>query len=273
MKRIVWVYWENRHGQREPAYITLCRWTMLYRLKSAVLVIVTPENMDKYIPGLSDRTKDIQVDIRGRADRALRKFGKPSRKNVAVKCDVIRASLLQRYGGIYIDADTVLLDDLAYYFELFDQYEMICTKRSSHGKRHNSVGFYGARANTGVINQYVERQRAILQNSRELHYNELGASLITEIIRENQASVYNIPEKEIQPIPFEEARSRFTDTGLKPDEIVANNQRVFMLFNGPFENELKNLDIEAIYKSDMLVSKVFRKALPEDVFEQWFSSR
>lgn len=270
MRKIVWIYWENRKNCPEPPYITLSRWTMLHNLRNCTLVIVTPDNVEKYLPGITNITNNIQVDIQGRVDRFLRKFQSP-RKNIAVKCDVIRAHLLQRYGGIYIDADAIILDDLDPYFSLLNTVDFLCMKRASHGKNHISVGFYGANANSSIIKKYSNEQRSILLKSNEIHYNQLGGSLLTQIVNSHSGNTHYLDEKEIQPITFEDARTQFINKDIAIEDIIDEEQKIFMLFNGPFNNELKNWDVKELYESDILISKVFRKALPRKVFTEYYN--
>jgi len=269
MKNTVWIYWENRKNKPEPVYITLSRWTMLYNLQNCTLVIVTPDNVEKYLPGITKTTQNIQVDIQGRADRFLRKFQSP-RKNIAVKCDVIRAQLLQRYGGIYIDADAIILRDLDKYFEYLKSFNFFGMKRSSHGKNHVSVNFYGANANTTIINEYSSKQKSIIVNNSEVHYNQLGGSLLTEVFDNHEKETFCLDEKETQPVTFEDARSVFIDTNIDIEDVISPEQKIFMLYNGPFNNELKDIDIKDLYNSDMLISKVFRKSLPKHAFDQYY---
>jgi len=269
MKKTVWIYWENRKNKPEPAYITLSRWTMLHNLQDCTLVIVTPDNVEKYLPGITKITQNIQVDIQGRADRFLRKFQSP-RKNIAVKCDVIRAQLLQRYGGIYIDADAIILGDFDKYFDYLKSFDFIGMKRSSHGKNHVSVGFYGANVNTTIINEYSSKQTNILANNTEVHYNQLGGSLLTEVFDKYKKETFCFDEKEIQPVTFEDARSVFIDTSINVEDIISPKQNIFMLFNGPFNNELKHITIKELYESNMLISKIIRKALPKNIFSELY---
>jgi hypothetical protein len=238
---------------------------MLENLTDCNLNIVTPDNIEKYLPGINNLIGNIEVDVKGRLDRFTRKFTK-NRKNLAVKCDVIRAFLLQRYGGIYIDSDAIIFDDLTCYFEKLESKEFIIARRDSHGKKHCSVGFYGCQANSKIINEYVEQISNKLNQKNEVSYNDLGAALLTPLVDKHINTVEILPESEIQPITFEDARQVFTDKKIPLIEVFPENQKIFMLFNGPFANELKNITIENLYNSDYFISRAFRKAIPIKAF-------
>jgi len=240
---------------------------MLENLTDCNLNIVTPDNIEKYLPGINNLIGNIEVDVKGRLDRFKRNFSK-NRKNLAVKCDVIRAFLLQRYGGIYIDSDAIILDDLSCYFEKLKEKEFIIARRSSHGKNHCSVGFYGCQANSKIISDYVEQIKHTLKNNNEVSYNDLGAALLTPIVDKHIDTVEILPESEVQPVTFEDARTVFIDKDVPLTDILPENQKILMLFNGPFANELKNITIDSLYYSDYFISRVFRKALPKEEFQR-----
>jgi len=269
MKKTVWIYWENLHKNKpEPAYVTLSRLTMLENLTECNLNIVTPDNLEKYLPGINSLIGKIEVDIKGRVDRFTRKYTK-NRKNLAVKCDIIRAFLLHRYGGIYIDSDSIVFDDLSAYFDQLEEKEFIIARRNSHGKNHCSVGFYGSQPYSKVITHYVQEITNKLKNSSEVSYNDLGAAMLTPIVDKHIETVGILPESEIQPITFEDAQEVFIDKSIPLEQVFPESQKVFMLFNGPFANELKNTSIEELYSSDYFISRVFRKAITAEKFQQF----
>jgi hypothetical protein len=257
---------------RPPAYIELSRWTMLHNLKDCNLAIVTPDNVEMYLPGVTNLIKDIQIDVLGRADRFKRRFKSDSRKNLAVKTDVIRALLLQKYGGLYIDADAIVFKDLTYYFDLIAEKGFAGVKRSSEGKDHMSVNFYGSERNGLLINEYVKAIKKILSERSEFAYNDLGGQLLTSVYVNNSANATIVEEKEVQPVTFEHARSVFPSTEIEVDARLEDDQKIMMLFNGPFHNELKDLSIDELYYSNTFVGKCFRRALPESIFSDFYDS-
>ena len=273
MNKTVWIYWQNMKGVvRPPAYIELSRWTMLHNLKDCNLAIVTPDNVEMYLPGVTNLIKDIQIDVLGRADRFKRRFKNDSRKNLAVKTDVIRALLLQKYGGLYIDADAIVFKDLTYYFDLIAKKGFAGVRRSSEGKDHISVGFYGSEPHGQVISNYVAAIKLALTKKHEFAYNDLGGQLLTKSYLAASDSATLISEKEIQPVTFEHARNVFPSAEIEVDTRLEHDQKIMMLFNGPFHNELKDLSIDELYFSDTFVGKCFRRALPEPVFRDFYDS-
>ncbi len=272
MKKPVWLYWESFNNQAEPAYITLCRWTMLHNWSDANLIFLNPQNIDSYLPGISKHVSDIQVDVKGRLDLAMRKF-KPNSINLAVKCDVIRANLLKTYGGFYIDISSVALKPINQYFDLLnDQKSFFISQRQSHNKSHYPVGFYGCTKDSSIINQYSDTINNLVNKKNKFHYNELGASALEPIVNahKDQATVLN--ENEFMPVTFEDAIEIYLRTDLELDNILAPNTTIFKLLSRPFKTSFSNLSINDLYMSNTLVGKVFRHALPEQAFNYYSTS-
>ncbi|MAT52328.1 MAG: hypothetical protein CMK32_14215 [Porticoccaceae bacterium] len=272
MKNTVWTYWENPKGvSDEPAYITLCRWTMLHNLHSSTLVAVNPENLDKYLPGMTSRLEGVQAHARGRLDKAKR-IVKGDTRSLAIKCDVIRAHLLKLYGGFYIDSDAIVLNDLKPYFDLLDQYEFAIVKRASHGKSHVSVNFYGSRPFGELISRYTAAQTDAISRRKIFDFTGLGDTTLNPIVDDHQDGIYYIPEREVQAVTYEESEAMLLSRDLTPEDVIKGNESVFMLYKGIFQNQLKGISLQDLYYGDMLVSRVYRRALPEEKFKQYLNS-
>jgi hypothetical protein len=88
----VFTYWEKPPGSKQWPYISLCLDSIRYQcLDGCLFHHVTSENISKYIP-----------------DGVLHSSWKKI-KELGVKSDCVRAACLHLYGGLYIDADTVML--------------------------------------------------------------------------------------------------------------------------------------------------------------------
>jgi hypothetical protein len=225
------------------------------------VVLVTPDNLKQFLPDIPDRVFDIE---RGTMDdpRQRRIDAIPQR------ADFIRAFLLEKYGGIYVDSDAISLGDLSGYFSLLRQYDFLAVRRSSFGKTHISVNFMGSRPGGTVVSEYVTQLKDRLRGGLSYEWNEVGQDLLTPIFNRHRHIVFEVPEKEIQPVTWENARSLFVSTSHKLDEIITPRTRIFMLYHGPFKRELRNVGMKELYFSGMLVSAAFRHALPEWAFNE-----
>lgn len=272
MSDILWIYWEMPKGQHElPPHIALCRKSMEIHMAGGELQLVTPDNLRRFLPDISNRVFDLALAPVGRIDSLFR--GKRKRRAIAQRADFIRAFLLEKYGGLYIDSDAILLGSLDRYFDLLRSHDFCATRRDSFGKKHISINFYGSRAGGTVISEYAAALRERLKGKLDLDWNEVGEAMLTPIFERHLDIAYAIPEAEVQPITFEVAEAKFRDETLELSDVMAPDTRIFMLYHGPFKSSLKGLDIEALYRGPMLISKAFRAAIPEAGLRELLQSR
>lgn len=261
IERILWVYWEMPRGMHTlPPHIALCRRIMEQMARDYTLKVVTPENVRNYIPDLPARVFRVSLAPNGRVERYFRRAARRARA-IAVRADYIRAFLLEKYGGLYVDSDAIILGDLQTYFDRLERAGFLVTRRSSFGKSHASVGFYGSVGGGEIIREYATAMRQRLQCNLDHDWNEVGATLLTSIVDRHRGEVAEVSEEEVQPITFEEADQKFASTSIDPDDVITARTRIFMLYSGPFQKSLAGLDEEELFRSDRLISKIFRRAL------------
>lgn len=92
-KPILWSYWELKPGiSSPPAYINLCFKTFYHKCSKLFdIKILNEKTVYDYIPNLRKDLNEL---------------------NLAAKADYIRVALLFYYGGVWLDADTIVMTDL-----------------------------------------------------------------------------------------------------------------------------------------------------------------
>ncbi len=248
--RNIWLYWEHREGVTvEPAYILLCRKAIEKHAGSATIHLVTPENLYEYLP-----------DFPKKAEHIRRKGTKEY--SIAMKCDVIRAYLLREYGGLYLDSDTIPLQNMDPIFDLINEHDFVAMQCESHGDHHIPNGVFGTRAQGMVIRKYVHAIRRKMFSKfllrRDFGWTSLGQSALTRVVNRNRQHCHLWPENIIQPITYHD-ENLFLSTQHEPEEFIPKEALFFTLYHGVFQRELKNASEEELLNSDMLISKVFRK--------------
>jgi mannosyltransferase OCH1-like enzyme len=248
----IWLYWEHREGVSiEPAYIRLCRKAIYTYAGNATVHLVTPENLHAYLPNLPKNVEKIRR--KGTKDYSI-----------AMKCDVIRAYLLQEYGGLYLDSDTIPLQNMDPIFDLLDAHDFIAMQCESHGDHHIPNGVFGTRAQGIVIRKYVNAIRRKMFTKfllrRDFGWTSLGQSALTRVVNRNKQHCHLWPEKRVQPITWQDEKT-FLATDIEPADVIPDDGLFFTLYHGVFQNELKEATEDELMNSDMLLSKVFRRAL------------
>jgi hypothetical protein len=105
MKTYVWQYWES--DTPAPPYVRLCLETVARHLGGAEHVVLDEHSVEGRLP-------DLDPSWRRLAEAAHR-------------ADYVRSRLLERYGGIWLDADAVVLKDLSrLYTEDVSDADLLC---------------------------------------------------------------------------------------------------------------------------------------------------
>lgn len=264
MNNPLWLYWNSIDGV-EPPYITLCKWAIMHNWSDCNVIFLNQQNIDDYLPGMSQSVQHIEVDVKGRLDKFRRKFVK-EKLNEAVKCDVYRANILKAYGGIYCDITSLPVRPIKTLFAILEENEFLITQRSTHGKTHYPVSLYGCNPNSGIISEYCAQISDKLSKNKYFHYTELGADLLSPIIDANLQSAAILPEETNIPIGFEVAEKIYQSNEQAVEDVLTPKTICCKLFNQPFKTVFKKMTMEELYYSEMLIGKLFRYALPETVY-------
>lgn len=268
-KPYMWVYWELINGATAPPpYISLCMDIMKKNVKNTFNVIFLNEKT--IFNYLSDLRKDINT------------------LPIALKTDYIRVRLLTQYGGLWVDADTIIMTDLR---EIADKLSKgidyvgagctggYCIDQEGYGRPSNGV--MGSIKNGKLISRCLKAldvklnayYQTPLNLRKELDYFELGKKIIWTEYDELKKSepnyvIYHVPSyadgtrnKQGQWIAMDLI---FT----QPIEYSDINKLMFvMLVNSAYcgknthYNWFCGLSREDILSGNYFVSELFRRAI------------
>lgn len=84
----IWYYWETMKGKKKPAYIDLCYDSLLHNCKDCFdIILLNESNIHTYLPNINTHISSLSIPH---------------------KTDYYRYALLEKYGGIWIDADIIV---------------------------------------------------------------------------------------------------------------------------------------------------------------------
>lgn len=169
MNKVVWLYWENRPGETKPPHIKFCHALLKQQNHSVDIRFVTPSNVHEFLPDLNPRVWDITLSSL-------------NQNPIAVRCAYIRALLLERYGGLYVDSDCLALVNYSEVFDEVGDADFFAMRRTSAKTNHISIGFYGSQPGGKVITAYCNKLREILNEKIEFRWAEVGAHMVTPIV-------------------------------------------------------------------------------------------
>jgi len=174
-KPIIWSYWENKPGVKKPEYIDLCFDTFYkHNNHNFNIVILNEKSVYDYLPNLR---KDL------------------NQLSLAHKCDYIRIMLLYMYGGIWLDADTIVMHNLMPIINKLNEYDFIgfgCSYKICNDKITGfpkpSNGVMCARKESILLKSILDKLNNFIDNNKntKFGYFDMGKHLIWDSIAELQ---------------------------------------------------------------------------------------
>ena len=223
MNNNVFCYWRNLDGSSNlPPYIQLCFDTI--QKYHPQVELITPET--------------LSVDV-------CDDFGSfiP-----AHQADYLRPRYIAKYGGLFVDIDTIFFEDF-YESEYFsEQAEMI-----SFGYKQNqpTIGVLYGKKDCHYMNQWTKEQDKRIGKNKS--WTSLGADSLWKIDLKS-SDCHEYPATAIQPF-------RWTETEKFNQDIELEKQLCFALFNKVLPKNIKEMSRKELLESEKLIGKLFRKAL------------
>jgi hypothetical protein len=172
-KPYLWVYWENKDGKPTPPIIELCLEIMRKRLSNNFNIVKLDQyNINEYIPEIKERKHILDKLI------------------IAHRVDYYRVLLLKKYGGLYLDADIIVLNDLGDIIDKLRDNDYIgfgCTGyRCTNGYGRPSNWAMGSKANGIMITRLKNHIENMLDSitEKEIDYHTFGKLAIWKILNE-----------------------------------------------------------------------------------------
>lgn len=260
----LFVYWQNKPNTTTPPYIQLCIETIkLNSAKYFKFILLDELTINHWL-------KDLRKDI----------FQLP----YAQFTDYIRIALLYKYGGIWLDADTIVMNDMKKLYEVyngsFDYIGFGCTgKYCTFGKPEPSNQAMGAKKGSELLKNILKRLDDKFTNyftdknpNKTFGYFDFGKYVIWEEIKllqsESKLNYYHFDSS------YDGSRNNKGEW-IVPQLITTNqinflNEKKIMLVflanswfcgDDPNYNWFCKLTIQEILNSDFVISNLFKKAL------------
>jgi hypothetical protein len=195
-KPIIWQYWETLPGKKKPGYIDLCLDSVYHNCNKCFNIIVLDnKSIFQYLPELN---KSMQKN-------KLNKLLLPQ------KVDYYRYCLLEKYGGVWIDADILVLKCILPYYQKLEVHDYVgfgcgfdkkkCSQTmNGYGKPLN--WFMISKPNTDFIKCVKNEADNIINNlnfNGDVDYHNLGKVLLDKcyqkLNRKTGWTYYNISSK------------------------------------------------------------------------------
>jgi glycosyl transferase-like sugar-binding protein len=244
MDDTVWLYWEGP----QPPYISLCLKTVrVHHPNARVLDRAAFDALFR-----SDRDLDIDA-------LALNH-----------KSDFIRAYLLAHYGGLYVDADCIVLRSLGPVLEMAGE-------RGFAGYReplgYMSCNFMAASAGSAVIADHYERVCARLRSGKPLEWLDLASVPMDQAVVAHPEEYCLIPTEQVMPLSWTKSHELCIQrSDEEHSRYVREDAFCYMLSNNTIKSRLKTrilcyMPEDHLLAARYFISYLFRRALTQGVLD------
>lgn len=238
MDKIIWQYWE---GPR-PSFIDLCLETVSKNNEDFDLRVLDDKSVFDYLPNLR---KDLD-----------------SLPRIANKVDYVRFKLLHEYGGIWLDADVVLLQDLSKPWQTMINSNQSFAATSHFGPGKPSIWLLMSERNSKITKDYLKAADVLLDNfdKSKIAWSQLGAHLLWNFT--NDKNYCHFAVEDFCPVPYTKYLHYFENIDV--DKFISDDSYTFVFFNEMLNRHQRDFlakDRNEILSQDYLISKIIRKAI------------
>ena len=174
LKPRIWCYWETMEGRQKPAYIDLCYDSILHNCKNCFQIHRLDEkSIRNYLPELNPADLD--------------------HLSIPHKADYYRYALLEKYGGIWIDADIIVSKCLCPLYkklmESSNDYMGFGCGRSRQscsdnpdGKNNPTNWLMISKPNTKFMKCVRQSAEEVIFQKKDFKYHEIGKGALEKCI-------------------------------------------------------------------------------------------
>ena len=238
--RAIWTYWEDPPGGSRPAYLDLCLET------------------------IRAHSEELEVRVLGRADSArwlpemdVERWELLPAPNY--RSDYVRSRVLQRYGGIWADIDTIVIGALPdLLIEVDDESRVVCWGREL-GRCFTNL--CGAAPGSSFVDAWVEEQDNVLDSSSD--WSLLGYSALAQDVTWHMSRRFPwkaLPMERLAPVPWYQWRRFFSRTE-SPRRLLSGSPLTIVLWNAVMAPRLRHFQREDLLRGRILLSRLLRVAL------------
>ncbi|MDY3561841.1 class I SAM-dependent methyltransferase [Gemmata sp. JC673] len=236
--RTVWAYWEGPL----PGYIDLCLQTI--RKYNARVEVLDRAGFD----ALHRNDRDLPIDT----------------LPLAQKADFIRAYLLRHYGGLYVDADCVVLRNLDFVFDAADAAGFV-GYREPLGYMSNS--FMATAPGGAVIESHYRHVCDAIRSRRPLAWLDLGSVPLERSVADHRGQSRLLPTELVMPLSWQHSERLADRRSDEEHEASFRAESVcYMLSNNTIKNRPATVGLASLSPAELLadsyfLSFLFRRAL------------
>ena len=249
-KPYLWQYWDGP----KSSFINLSMKTVELKCsKSFNIIKLNKDNIYNYLPEMKEYEEKIKDML------------------IAQKVDIYRIMLLYKYGGIYLDADTVVLRDPIEIIKKLKKYDFVgfgCTSmpcKNGYGQPSNWI--LAARPHSILMAHILKNQLEQIHNKTKFDYHDLGKLVIwkelNNLINNQNYEYYHYDSK------IDGSRDKYGNW-INSDIVFSNepieyddedNMIFFVYYNSNIDKNIKTISEKDLMNKNWNITKFLKKGL------------
>lgn len=263
----LFTFWEPK--EKMPAYIRLCMQTWKKFLPECEVVLLDYSNLEEWLG------KDVYDEI------LFRDFSLPK------QADAIRCALLKKYGGLWLDADTILTSPQVKDYLMIDSELVMISKHLAFIKANNNSKIIADWYNQIQYNlkfyKDVKYQNNAVQKilhprryRRVENWDYLGNYILHKMLKtKNKKKFFSIDRMEINALPelnnkkndnlVENYQNFYFENDYSQD-VIKNTKGIILLHNSWTPQPFLQMNEEEFLNRNNTLSNVLKKVLSMEKF-------
>lgn len=255
--KTIWMYWETLTGKKKPGYIDLCINSVKFNCGKCFNVIVLDnKNIYDYLPEIND------IDL--------------SNLQLPQKVDYYRYALLEKYGGVWIDADILVIKCICPFYNKLDNYDYVgfgcgydlkTCKKTLYGYSRPLNWFMISKKNTPFIKCIKNKAHNKITSNKKIPYHSIGKDILQECYKElntnNKWDYSHIPSKCQE---FDTKGNKLNNIMIKFDWEDCKDERIFFpLYNTApgYPDWFKELNEDELKNNESYLKPLIEQAFIE----------
>ena len=203
-----------------------------------------------------------------------------------MQADAIRVALLKKYGGLWMDTDSIILN--GNFTKEFTKYEL--TMIGEEKNKFQYMGFIFASQNSSILNTWlnkiinnIKKYKQVLNKDKSKlsgkmrRFDYLGNAIIDPMIENiaNKNNFYRVEGQTIKAFPENIFIKNITKTKKQkykefyfekgdPHKILNDTKYIILLHNSWTPSKYKNMTEEEFLMQDILISKLLSHILKKN---------
>ena len=229
----VFMYWEDVIGQPKPPYIQAC-YEQIVNMSKYEVILLDEKTIYEYVSDINENIFNLNV--------------------LAHRADYFRAKVLHENGGIWLDADALILNDLSFVENDLLEYGYV---GYGYKPKEPSIGFMACRKGNKLIGDWIEGMEVKINSESYFGWTGLGYDILWKLSRRcDDMKLY--PRDQFAPLTWDKWKLFFTKK-TKYDTIVKKDTKAIMFYNKNMYDSLKTQTIEKIKSEDNLLGEIFTR--------------